>query len=161
MRIFFSPTLLLLATMTMLVASALAQNPGDSNMAVLAQKIKADKSQVVAMNMDLNRLEGMSFWPLYNTYQAQLRAMNVRINTIIREYTIAYSKNGLVPDPLARKLIEAVLVTEIKELEIKLANYRAVKSVLPPVKVARYLQIESKIRAIEKIGISNEVPLIY
>ncbi len=157
----FSLTILLLAAMAMLATTALAQNFGDFNMGILAKKLKADKKQVVAMNMDLNRFEAMSFWPLYDTYQVQLRKMNQRINTIRREDTIAYSKSGLVPDPIAQKLIEAVLVTEIKELKIKLANYRAVESVLPAVKVARYMQIESKIRAIEKLGIASEVPLVY
>jgi len=157
----FSHTILLLAAMAMLATPAPAQNFGDSNMEILAKKLKADKKQVVAMNMDLNRFEAMRFWPLYDTYQVQLRKMNQRLNTIIREYTIAYSKSGLVPDPTAQKLIEAVLVTEIKELKIKLANYRAVESVLPAVKVMRYMQIESKIRAIEKLGTASKVPLIY
>ena len=158
---FFSRVCLMLAGMTLLVSPVLAQNPGSQNMAVLAEKLKANKKQVVAMNMDLNRFEARNFWPLYDTYQVQLRAMNERVNKIIREYTVAYSKNGMVPDPLAQQLIEAVLVTEIKELELKLANYRAVESVLPAVKAARYIQIESKIRAIEKIEIAGEVPLIY
>ena len=157
----FAHTILLLAAMAMLATPALTQNFGDSNMEILAKKLKADKKQVVAMNMDLNRFEAMSFWPLYDTYQVQLRKMNQRINTIRREYTIAYNKSGLVPDPIAQKLIEAVLVTEIKELKIRLANYRAVESVLPAVKVARYMQIESKIRAIEKLGMASEVRLIY
>ena len=46
-------------------------------------------------------------------------------------------------------------------MKIKIANYRAVESVLPAVKVARYLQIESKIRAIENYGIASVVPLVY
>ncbi len=157
----FSRTILLLAAMAMLATPALAQNFGDANLEILAEKLKADKKLVVAMNMDLNRFEAMSFWPLYDAYQVQLRKMNQRTNTIIREYNIAYSKSGLVPDPISQKLIESVLVTEIKELKIKLANYRAVESVLPAVKVARYMQIESKIRAIEKLGMASEVPLIY
>jgi len=145
----------------MLATLALAQNFENTSMKVLAKKLKANKEQVVATNMNLDRFEAMSFWPLYDTYQVQLREMNQRINTIIRKYNIGYSKNGMVSDPLAKKLIDAVIVTEIKELNLKLANYRAVQSVLPAVKVARYMQIESKIRAIEKLELASEVPLIY
>jgi len=71
----FSRTILLLAAMAMLTTPALAQNFGDFNMEILAKKLKADKKQIVAMNMDLNRFEAMSFWPLYDTYQVQLRKM--------------------------------------------------------------------------------------
>ena len=157
----FSRTLFLFSAMTLLVTPALSQDSEVTNLEILTEKLKAEKQQVVAMNMNLNRLEAMSFWPLYKAHQVQLREMDEKINNIIREYTLAYNKNGLVPDSVAKKLIEAVLVAEIKELEINLANYRAVESVLPAVKVARYMQIESKIRAIEKIGLASEVPLVY
>ena len=84
----------------------------------------------------------------------------MEIGRIIGEYANAYNK-GPVPNPLAKKLIKAILATEVKEVKIKIANYRAVQAVLPAVKVARYMQIESKIRAIEKFGIASEVPLVY
>ncbi len=157
---FFSRTILLLAAMAMLATPALAQNFGDSNMEILAEKLKADKKLVVAMNMDLTEAEAKMFWPLYEAYQVQLQEVNEEINRIIGEYNNAYNK-GPVPNPLAQKLIEAVLTTEVKEMKIKIANYRAVKSVLPAVKVARYMQIESKIRAIENFGIASVVPLVY
>ena len=156
----FSRTILLLAAMAMLATSALAQNFGDSNLEILAEKLKADKKLVVAMNMDLNSFEAKKFWPLYEAYQVQLQEVNVEINRIIGEYANAYNK-GPVPNPLAKKLIKAILATEVKEVKIKIANYRAVQAVLPAVKVARYMQIESKIRAIEKFGIASEVPLVY
>jgi len=156
----FSRTILLLAAMAMLATPALAQNFGDANLEILAEKLKADKKLVVAMNMDLNSFEAKEFWPLYDAYQVQLQEVNVEIGRIIGEYANAYNK-GPVPNPLAKKLIKAILATEVKEVKIKIANYRAVQSVLPAVKVARYMQIESKIRAIEKFGIASEVPLVY
>ena len=156
----FARTILLLAAMAMLATSTLARNFGDSNLEILAEKLKADKKLVVAMNMDLNRFEAKEFWPLYEAYQDQLQEVNVEIGRIIGEYANAYNK-GPVPNPLAKKLIKAILATEVKEVKIKIANYRAVQSVLPAVKVARYMQIESKIRAIEKFGIASEVPLVY
>ncbi len=157
---FFSRTILLLTAMAMLATPALAQNIGDSNLEILAEKLRADKKLVVAMNMDLFGFEAKKFWPLYDAYQVQLQEVNVEINRIIGEYAKAYNK-GPVPDPLAQKLIKAVLATEVKEVKIKIANYRAVQSILPAVKVARYMQIESKIRAIEKFGMASEVPLVY
>ena len=157
---FFSRTILLLAAMTMLTTPALAQNFGDSNMEILVKKLKADKKLVVAMNMDLTEAEAKKFWPLYETYQAKLQEVNEEINRTLGEYANAYNK-GPVPNPLAKKLIEAYLTTEVKEMKIKIANYRAVESVLPAVKVARYMQIESKIRAIENFGIASVVPLVY
>ena len=156
----FSRMILLLAAMAMLATPALAKNFGDSNLEILAEKLKADKKLVVAMNMDLNSFEAKKFWPLYEAYQVQLQEVNVEINRIIGEYANAFNK-GSVPNPLAKKLIEAVLKNEVQEMKLKIANYKAVESVLPAVKVARYMQIESKIRAIEKFGIASEVPLIY
>ena len=157
---FFSRALLLLGGITTLVVPALAQNLGSQNMEILAEKLKADKKLVVAMNLELTDAEGKKFWPLYDAYQVQLQEVNEKISEIIREYAAAYNK-GPVPNPLAKKLLESVLTNEIAEVKIKIANYKAVESVLPPVKVARYMQIEGKIRAIEKFGIASEIPLVY
>ena len=126
----FSRTILLLAAMAMLATSALAQNFGDANLEILAEKLKADKKLVVAMNMDLNSFEAKEFWPLYDAYQVQLQEVNVEIGRIIGEYANAYNK-GPVPNPLAKKLIKAILATEVKEVKIKIANYRRDKAVRP------------------------------
>lgn len=160
MRTFFARTILLLAAIAILVTPAIAQNLGDANMEILAEKLKADKKLVVAMNMDLTDAEAKKFWPLYESYQVQLQEVNQEINSILGKYADAYNK-GSVSNPLAKKLIEAVLKNEVTEVKIKIANYKAVELVLPAVKVARYLQIESKIRAIEKFGIASEVPLVH
>ena len=160
MMSFFARTFLLLVAIVMLITPAVAQNPGNANMEILAEKLKADKKLVVAMNMELTDAEAKKFWPLYEAYQVQLQVVNEEINRIIGEYANAFNK-GSVPNPLAKKLIEAVLKNEVQEMKLKIANYKAVESVLPAVKVARYMQIESKIRAIEKFGIASEVPLIY
>ena len=69
----FSRTIFLVAAMAMLATPALAQDFGDSNMEILAQKLKADKKLVVAMNMDLTEDEAKKFWPLYESYQAKLQ----------------------------------------------------------------------------------------
>ncbi len=54
-------------------------------------------------------------------------------------------------------------VIAIDEAEVKLKRTYAEKigRVLPTAKTARYIQIESKIRALLKAELAKEIPLVY
>jgi hypothetical protein len=144
----------------MTTVPAVAQQAGDANMEILMEKLKADKKLVVAMNMNLSDSEAKKFWPLYKAYQTELDKINTRTSALISEYANAYN-SGQIPNSTAERLVKAFLHVEADELKLKIANFKNVQKVLPAVKVARYIQIESKIRAIFKFGLANEVPLVY
>ncbi len=138
----------------------MAQQPATIDMDILAEKIKADKKLVVAMNMDLSEKEAEAFWPVYDSYQADLGHVNQRLGQLIADYADAYN-SGSVPDQTAGKLIKEWLHVEAEEVKLRIANVKKLADVLPAKKVARYLQIENKIRAVIKFGLAAEVPLMY
>ncbi|MFB3146491.1 MAG: hypothetical protein ACE1ZO_05140, partial [Nitrospirales bacterium] len=70
MPLFYKMIPLVTATILLLTSPVLAQEASNANMEILAQKIKADKKLVVAMNMNLSDAEAKGFWPVYNNYQA-------------------------------------------------------------------------------------------
>ncbi|MFQ5544676.1 MAG: hypothetical protein ACE5FE_01740 [Acidiferrobacterales bacterium] len=150
----FAKTIILLVA-ALVVTPAFAQD----DMQILREKIKADKKLVVAVNMGLTESEAKGFWPVYDAYQKDLHKINERLAGLIVDYADAYNK-GMVPDATAKKLLKEALNIEEAELKLKRAYVPKLEKALPDWKVARYLQIETKIRAIVKYELAAEVPLV-
>ena len=148
--------ILLLAT---LAAPLAAQDSANSNMDILRQKVKADKKLLVAANMDLTDAEGKAFWPVYDAFQADLKQLNDRTLRAITAYADAYNK-GPVPNETAKKLLAESLAIEAAEVTLKQSYVPKLEAVLPEAKAARYIQIESKIRAAVRYELAGEIPLV-
>ncbi len=147
----------LFAVATLLTLPAVAQTASD--MQILAQKIKADKKLVVAANMELTEAEAKGFWPVYDAYQKDLQGINKRLLGAIKNYADAYNK-GPVSDETAKKLINEAIAIEDAEVKLKRSYVPKLEKVIPGMKVARYIQIENKIRAIGKYELAAQIPLV-
>ena len=152
--------MLAVAAVIMCVAPAFAETAQNTNMQILIDKVKADKKLLIASNMDLTDQEAKEFWPHYDGYQKKLDKINSRLAGVINEYAEAYNK-GSVPDDVAKNIINEWLKTKGAEV-IMLREYaEKLTRVLPAQKVARYLQMESKIRAAINFDLAANIPLMY
>jgi len=131
--------------------------PAD-NMQILREKLKADKKLLVAANMSLTEAEAKNFWPIYEDYQKALFGLNDRIAMLLVDYAKQYNA-GKLTDAKARSLLDQSFAIEEEELKVKRAFVPRLAKVLPGQKVARYMQLENKVRAIVKYEIAGEVPL--
>lgn len=138
-------------------AADAADKPAD-NMQILRDKIKADKKLLVASNMELTESEAKGFWPVYDAYQADLAKLNKRIGEVAKSYATDYNADTLTNDKATKLINEAIAIDE-DEAKLKKSYVPKLSKVLPGVKVARYIQIENKIRAVIKYEMANEVPL--
>jgi hypothetical protein len=127
-------------------------------MEILREKIKADKKLLVAANMGLTEAEATKFWPVYDAFQADLGKINQRLGQVIHSYAEAYRTNTLTNEK-AKSLMGEVIKVEQAEVNLKKAYIPKLAAVLPGTKVARYLQLENKIRAVIKYEMANEIPL--
>jgi hypothetical protein len=156
--------LLFAVAMTALLTSplALAQDQAaNNNMAILLEKVRADKKLLVATNMDLTEQEAAAFWPVYEAYQKELADVNARMKGVIERYAEAYNQGGgSVPDDAARSLLDEALAVEAAELDLKKSYRPKFEKVLPGAKVARYYQIENKIRSAVKMELAAGIPLV-
>jgi Spy/CpxP family protein refolding chaperone len=136
-----------------------AGNTGSTDMEILRQKIKADKKLVVSQNLDLTDAEAAKFWPVYDQYQSELDQINQRRRQLIMDYANAYNK-GPVPDATAEKLIGDYQKIDSDEAMLRSNSMPKIMAALPAVKAARYMQIESKIRAAINYELASGIPLI-
>jgi hypothetical protein len=114
---------------------------------------------VVAANMQLNDAEAKVFWPVYDAYQADLQKINQRMGALIKNYASEYNK-GAVPNETAKKLVNEMLAVEDAELKLKRSYVPKLEKVIPGMKVARYMQIENKIRAVIRYELAANIPLV-
>ena len=155
----------LMLGIVLMVAPAMAHDVAsgsDTNMEVFMQKLKADKKMLVAGNMDLSDAEGKKFWPLYDAYQADLMQVNQQLGKTIKDYADAYNAGkGTISDDTAKKLLNDALSVEESEVKLKQTYADKIGKVLPATKTARYIQIENKIRAVIKMELAKQIPLVY
>jgi len=150
--------LAILCIVALTATSAFAQD-SNSNMQILLDKVKADKKLVVAANMTLTESEAKAFWPIYDAYQKDLQAINERLGKTILAYADAYNNKSMT-DAQAKQLTQEALAIDQDELALRKTYAARLEGVIPGMKVARYLQIENKIRAAIRMDLATGIPLV-
>lgn len=143
-------------------ASAEDKNAEVTDMQALRAAVRADKKALVASTLQLTPAEAKKFWPLYDEYQRNLDMTNRRrVVAVERVITRDRPESDLSAKNLVNELI-AVDEAEIKARRtLQNRLMRGVPSrILPPKKAARYLQLESKIRAVQAYDVAATVPLV-
>ena len=138
--------------------NAPTDKPAD-NMQILRDKFKADKKLVVAVNMDLTESEAKGFWPVYDAFQNDLEVLNKRAGVMINAYADAWNTKSM-DNKKAKKLTSDWLAIQSDEVKLMQSYVPKLNKVLPATKVARYLQIENKIRTIVKYEAADAIPLV-
>lgn len=153
----------LLHVFLLVLAATFAAAPGYSQstdeMQILRDKVKADKKLLVSQNMLLSDSEAKAFWPIYDAYQADLAKINERLGKAIVAYADAYNA-GPVSNDTAKKLMNEYFAIEDEELKLQRSYAAKLEKVLPSAKVARYIQIENKIRSVLKYELAAKIPLV-
>ena len=143
----------------LIAVPAVAQDKPDANKCRSARQGKATRNSWWPRTLDLNEAEGKLFWPIYEAYQKDLQAINNRTGATILAYADAYNKKTLT-DEMAKQLITEALTIDQDEITMRKSYEAKLSRVLPGKKVARYLQIENKIRAAIKFDLAAGIPLV-
>ena len=155
----------LLSLLSLFVAITLAtplyalDTAAQTDMQILLDKVKADKKLLVANNMSLTDAESQAFWPVYDSYQKDLGAINQRTIKLIKSYADAWNSQTIY-DTVAKKLLNELVAVKAAEGNLPKTYAPKFLAVLPAMKAARYLQIETKIRAAINYELATRIPLV-
>jgi hypothetical protein len=153
-------TYAILSVIALIPALVAAQSKtSNTDMQILLDKIKADKKVVVAANLALTEPEKVTFWPIYDAYQKDLQGINERLGRTIKSYADGYNSKSLT-DEQAKKLTDEALAIEADEAKLRSTYAAKLNAVLPGKTVARYMQIEGKIRAALRYDMASSIPLV-
>ena len=134
-----------------------AQDKPADTMEILREKVRADKKLVVAEALNLSEGEAKAFWPVYNAYQSDMIAYYNRVGKLIDTFAQTYAS---MTDEAATRLLGDFLALGREHVGILNSYAPKFRRVLPPVKVARFYQIENKLRAMVDYELAREIPLI-
>lgn len=129
-----------------------------AEMRALEAEVREDKRAFVEEQLSLAPEEAAKFWPVYDTHQQALSAFNKRRLDNIMEYARHYNADTL-DDASATTIAEEALALEKDEALQMERTFKKLRKAIPAVKAARYLQVESKIRALVRFEQAAQVPL--
>lgn len=121
------------------------------------QAITADRRGVVEKYMQLTPEEAKKFWPLYDKYQGDLDPIVKRQNRVVLDYVNTESS---MTDANAKRLVNELLAVEADEQKLRESTAKKMMSALPARKAARFLQIENKIRTLNRFDLAERMPLV-
>ena len=128
-----------------------------TDMQALRAAVKADKRAFVASTLNLTDAEAKRFWPIYDAYQANLRMTS-------REHVLALEgymfRDKPMTDLAAKHIAKEMIQIDDAEMKARRTLRSKVMRALPPIKAARYLQLEEKIQATRDYDVASTVPLI-
>jgi hypothetical protein len=128
-----------------------------TDMQALRAAVKSDKKAFVASTMNLTSAEAKKFWPIYDAYQRSVDVSNQR-RALAIEAVIA--KDQSLSNLYARNLANELIANDEAEIRARRTLHNRIMRALPPNKAARYLQLESKIRAVQDYDIASTIPLV-
>jgi hypothetical protein len=152
---------ILTAMLLMVIALSPAMTNGTGRPQAAARNPDVDGSAderraLVAHNLRLTASEATGFWPVYSRFERDLAVWRERRQRIVAEFGENYDS---MSDEVAQKLT-------VDRLDLDEARCRLMRSylpqfskVLPARKVARYYDIEAKIRAVVNAEIAESIPL--
>lgn len=115
------------------------------------------RHKLVESSLPLSATEAQAFWPIYDRYQNELYTLMEQRKWLISGLGENYED---IDDESAKKFIYGY--TELQETRMKLLKTYLPKfaKALPPKKLVRYYQIETKIRAAVDAEIAERIPLV-
>lgn len=131
--------------------------PTDSSMDKVRDALKANKRAFVSVNLGLTEQEDKNFWPVYDSYQADMEKVNKRLVGLIKDYAAHYDK---LSDEKAKQLLDESLAIDTEMMKLKKAYVSKFAAAMPMKKVARYYQMENKIQAVLRFDLAQAIPLV-
>ena len=134
-----------------------AQDKPADNMEIVKEKIRSDKKLFIATNMQLTESETKAFWPVYESYQAELGKLRDREIKLIEKFAANYET---MSNDAAKNLLDDAMSIDSDHQKLRQSYLAKFRGVLSDTKVARYYQLESKIDAVLEYELARRIPLV-
>ena len=124
---------------------------------MIRDMVQLERKTIVSDELALTGEESGAFWAVYDRYVAERSAVNDRLVKLITDYAASYLN---MSDEMASKMIDDYFAIEAERLKVRKKYVREFGKVLPPKKLARFVQIENKLDTIVQVDLASEIPLV-
>ena len=120
--------------------------------------IKAERREIVSLNLELTDAESKAFWPVYDEYWVQMKKIGDREVVLITDFAKHYNYESLTNEKAEETLKEFLSIMD-DENKLKGKYVKRFMKVLPAKKVLRYYQIENKLETVINVELAATIPL--
>jgi len=138
-----------------------AERENQSLEALAAKEAKAGpvKKAFVEEQLALTPEQLAKFRPIYAEHQEALSRFNKRRLDNVSAYSREWNAQKLTDAKAHELALEALAIEREEGYELEM-TYGKVRTAIPPLKAAHYLQIESKLRALVRYRQAESVPVL-
>ena len=134
-----------------------SQRSLDTDIDLLRKDIRSQKKQLIAINVPLTDAEAQKFWPIYDSYTAELVHINNAKYGLLKQYA---QNNANMTDAQASEWTPQILQGDVNVAALRQKYWPKVSAVLPPKKAALYEQVERQAQLLIDVQLATQVPLV-
>lgn len=159
----FKCLILLVLAFSFGAASALGQSGKadaeyDKYIALLRKDFRADKKELVKLNVPMTEAEAGKFWPVYEQYSTELSGVYDKRIAVIKDFSAKYEA-GLT-DASAAALLKQSIDNDQSISRLRQKYLPLFGKVLPGKKLALFFQLERRLGLLLDLQTASEIPLI-
>jgi Spy/CpxP family protein refolding chaperone len=145
---------------------ALAQEPpppaanqvsSDEDLKLFRKDLRSMKKQIIAANMKLTDAEAQQFWPIYDTYTAELVTIMDKKYALLNEYARNYT---VMTNQQAESYIKGRAAVEESLMQLRLKYFPIFRKALSGKSTALYFQMDWRLGLIMDLQLASQTPLI-
>ena len=129
----------------------------ETDMILLRRDLRADKKQIIALNLSLTETEATKFWPVYDQYAAEMAKYNDEFYTLIKNYA---ANQKTLTDAEAASMIKRWADVQVQLSQTRQKYIPVVEKVIPARKAALFFQIDRRLYALMDLQVSSKLPLL-
>jgi hypothetical protein len=134
-----------------------ASATAERDIAISRSMINDKRNTALAFNMSFTEEEKEAFWPLYRKYRDAMSNVRTRQLDVIIDFANHYDN---MTEVKAQELLDRSLIYEEQAFKVKQLYVDKFRRILPNIKVARLMQIESRMDTAIKMKLSEGIPLM-
>lgn len=123
---------------------------------LLISQIQTDKRAIVLRTLDLNDAQVAAFTPIYDAYQAEMKALMERGSAVLDKFAANF---GSMTDEAAKEILkEALKIRDDRNATMR-KYAKKLERELPAVKVLQWVQIENKLNTLLDVEAAAVIPI--
>lgn len=129
----------------------------ETDVLLLRRDLRADKKQLIALNLSLTETEATKFWPVYDQYAAEMAKHNDEFYTLVKNYAV---NQKTLTDAEAANMIKRWAEIQVELSQTRQKYIPLVEKVIPARKAALFFQIDRRLYALMDLQVSSKLPLL-
>jgi hypothetical protein len=129
----------------------------ERDLALMRRDLRAEKKQLIALNVPLTETEATKFWPVYDEYTLEMSKINDAFYALIKEYA---ANQKTLTDAQASSLINRWAAIQVQQAQTRQKYIPIVEKVIPSRKAALFFQVDRRLYALMDLQVASQIPLL-